>query len=40
MTASPELSVQLYTLREALAADADKTLGELAEKLAVVGRYG
>jgi sugar phosphate isomerase/epimerase len=31
MTASPELSVQLYTLREALAADADKTLGELAE---------
>ena len=31
MTASPELSVQLYTLREALAADADRTLGELAE---------
>ena len=28
---TPELSVQLYTLREALAADADKTLGELAE---------
>lgn len=26
-----ELSVQLYTLREALAADADRTLGELAE---------
>ena len=31
MTASAELSVQLYTLREALAADADRTLGELAE---------
>jgi sugar phosphate isomerase/epimerase len=32
MTAStPELSVQLYTLREALAADAEQTLGELAE---------
>ena len=31
MTASPELSVQLYTLREALAEDADRTLGELAE---------
>ena len=31
MTASPELSVQLYTLREALEADADRTLGELAE---------
>ena len=27
MTASPELSVQLYTLREALEADADRTLG-------------
>ena len=31
MTASAELSVQLYTLREALAADTDRTLGELAE---------
>ena len=31
MTASPELSVQLYTLREALADDTDRTLGELAE---------
>ena len=31
MTASPDLSVQLYTLREALAADPDRTLGELAE---------
>jgi sugar phosphate isomerase/epimerase len=31
MTASAELSVQLYTLREALAADTDRTLAELAE---------
>src|SRR5215213_5046110 len=31
MTASAELSVQLYTLREALEADTDQTLGELAE---------
>src|SRR5215212_6111118 len=31
MTASAELSVQLYTLREALAADTDRTLGQLAE---------
>ena len=31
MTASTELSVQLYTLREALTADTDRTLGELAE---------
>ena len=31
MTASTELSVQLYTLREALAADTDRVLGELAE---------
>ena len=31
MIASAELSVQLYTLREALAADPDRTLGELAE---------
>jgi sugar phosphate isomerase/epimerase len=31
MTASAELSVQLYTLREALAADTDRVLGELAE---------
>jgi len=30
MTGSAELSVQLYTLREALAADPDRTLGELA----------
>jgi sugar phosphate isomerase/epimerase len=28
---TPELSVQLYTLREALAADADRTLAELAD---------
>jgi sugar phosphate isomerase/epimerase len=31
MTVSAELSVQLYTLREALAADTERTLGELAE---------
>ena len=31
MPESAELSVQLYTLREAMAADPDRTLGELAE---------